>query len=580
MSPLAIVVAILAAVAIGGGVALVVASASRWSGAVLVAAGILLVVGLGLGALGARDNEVYVASAALAFPLALVLYPNPRLRHPLHFLVLVVVAGAGVTSVVWPEAVWSLGILTVVALVVHAWWTLERGDAREKRAMAWAAPGWFGSALIAALLLFIVESSSLTGAGWQALTLAPFLVAVPTMIIGSIRPEVIDVRGLITSAAVTSAALLVFIAVATGVTSTLALVRGTSVELAPTIVICGVLAFGIRPMQVLLRGVVDRLLFGDRPDPLVTATTLADSIGDDAASTLHAVRQALVLPYASLVLDGEEIASSGSSVTHTRTLPLRPGTGHLVVGLRAGDLSLGSGDENVLRIVAPLLAQTTRSQRLAQELARSQRNAIAGIEDERRRLRRDLHDGLGPALTGLAFAADAARNQLVRSPATAEAVLIRLRADAADAISEVRRLVEGLRPPALDELGLVGALRSWTSRLHGSDGAPLTISFAASGDLDDLTAALEVAAYRITVEALTNVARHSGSATADVTISTTNTVLAIEVSDHGPPTEWTPGVGIASMRERAAQVGGSVDVRSDADGGHVTARLPLRFVGS
>ena len=571
MNPLAVYVIVFGVVTIGCGWTLLVASAARWAGAALVVSGALVLAGLGLGALGIPGDALYTAAAGLAFPLALALYPNARPRHPLHFFILVVVAGAGVTSVAWAAAAWPLGILTLLALLVHVWWTLERGTATERRAMAWAAPAWFGAALLAALLLFLFGSASLNGDGWTAATLIPFLAAAPAMVVGTIRPDVVDVRALITSAAVTLTALLTFVAVASGVTSALAIVRGTEIELAPAIVICGVLAFGIRPLQVLLRGIVDRLLFGDRPDPLATATTLADSIGDDAATALHAVREALVLPYASLTLDGEEIASSGTVVTHTRTLPLRPGNGHLVVGLRAGDLSLSTGDENVLRIVAPLLAQTIRSQRLARELARSRSEAIAGIEEERRRLRRDLHDGLGPTLTGLAFSADAARNQLARSPKTAETVLIQLRADAADAISEVRRLVDGLRPPALDDLGLVAALEGWAQRLHRADGSPLELTFHASGDFDHLTAALEVAAYRITVEALTNVVRHSGSSTADVSLRVEAGYLVLEITDAGPSTDWAPGVGIASMRERAAQVGGSVEI----GGGRVAARLPL-----
>ena len=90
--------------------------------------------------------------------------------------------------------------------------------------------------------------------------------------------------------------------------------------------------------------------------------------------------------------------------------------GEIVVGLRAGDLTLAQSDADVLRIVAPLLAQTLRAQALARDLQASRNAAITAIEEERRRLRRDLHDGLGPTLSGVAFSADAARNQLVGDP--------------------------------------------------------------------------------------------------------------------------------------------------------------------
>ena len=95
---------------------------------------------------------------------------------------------------------------------------------------------------------------------------------------------------------------------------------------------------------------------------------------------------------------------------------------------------------------------------------------MAAVEEERRRLRRDLHDGLGPTLSGVAFATDAARNQVRSDPDRADELLVQLRSDTAHAITEIRRLVEGLRPPALDELGLEGAIRQHASTLHSSAG--------------------------------------------------------------------------------------------------------------
>ena len=178
--------------------------------------------------------------------------------------------------------------------------------------------------------------------------------------------------------------------------------------------------------EVMLRGVVDQLLFGDRPDALTAASSLADQIGDDPVLALAAIREALVLPYASLRVADETLATSGSEVTHTRVLPLRLGRdllGEVVVGLRPGDLSLSSADEDVLRIVAPLLAQTLRARALARDLKESRGAAITAIEDERRRLRRDIHDGLGPTLSGVAFSADAARNQIRSAPERAEELL-------------------------------------------------------------------------------------------------------------------------------------------------------------
>jgi signal transduction histidine kinase len=229
----------------------------------------------------------------------------------------------------------------------------------------------------------------------------------------------------------------------------------------------------------------------------------------------------------------------------------------------------------VLRIVAPLLAQTLRARTLADDLQTSRGQAIAAIEEERRRLRRDLHDGLGPTLSGIAFTADAARNTLRREPESADELLRGLRAEAVTAVGEIRRLVYDMRPPALDELGLVPALRQRAASMRTVHGQPMRVVVEAPETLPTLPAAVETAAYRIALEALTNAARHSGSDEAGLRIAVQTGALSVAVSDAGRNEHgWTPGVGLSSMRERAAEVGGTLSV-SDADGFVVQALLPI-----
>ncbi len=211
-----------------------------------------------------------------------------------------------------------------------------------------------------------------------------------------------------------------------------------------------------------------------------------------------------------------------------------------------------------------------RAQLLAEQVTASRGEAVAAIEEERRRLRRDLHDGVGPLLSGVVFTADAASNLLDRDPASAAGLLAELRADAAAAIIEVRQLVEGLRPPALDELGLVGALRTWCSGLRAAGGLPIAVGFEGEPRVTGLSAAAEAAAYRIAVEALTNVARHSSARQATVSFTRTGDGWRMEVSDPGVGGTWTPGAGMTSMRERAEAVGG----RLDAGDGLVRLTLP------
>jgi signal transduction histidine kinase len=172
----------------------------------------------------------------------------------------------------------------------------------------------------------------------------------------------------------------------------------------------------------------------------------------------------------------------------------------------------------------------------------------------------------------VAFAADAAGNRPAADPAGAARLLHGLRGDVADAIADIRRLVEGLRPPAVDELGLLGALTQQAARMHGTAGRPLAIRVEVTDALPALPAAVEVAAYRIVVEALTNVARHADGAGAVVTLSSDGAWLRIAVLDGGDPGRaWIPGVGLTSMRERAEQLGGTFR----AGGGQVEVVLPL-----
>ena len=188
-------------------------------------------------------------------------------------------------------------------------------------------------------------------------------------------------------------------------------------------------------------------------------------------------------------------------------------------------------------------------------------------------------------MAGVGYTADAARNLVRSDPAQAETLLGQLRADAASAIADIRRIVVGLRPPALDELGLVGAVRQQTARLTGAGGQALDVRVVDPAPLPSLPAAIEVAAYRIAVEAVTNTARHS-TATAVVAefVAADGALVVTVVDNDGQPgsgrpgsgrSPWRPGVGLSSMRERCEQVGGSLEAGPTAEGGRVRATLPL-----
>ncbi|HEX8870563.1 MAG TPA: sensor histidine kinase, partial [Lentzea sp.] len=180
-----------------------------------------------------------------------------------------------------------------------------------------------------------------------------------------------------------------------------------------------------------------------------------------------------------------------------------------------------------------------------------------------------------PTLAGVAFTSDAARNLVHSDPDAAVELIARLRSDTVQAIDEIRRMVYAMRPPALDELGLVPALRQQAMSLRNRAGAAVTVDISTPDALPALPAAVEVAAYRIVVEALTNIARHSDSPSATVRLVTGAGGLDVEIADRGRSDGWHPGVGLSSMRERAEELGGTLVAGPGPEGGRVTARLPL-----
>ncbi|MGH3509153.1 MAG: sensor histidine kinase [Nocardioidaceae bacterium] len=204
----------------------------------------------------------------------------------------------------------------------------------------------------------------------------------------------------------------------------------------------------------------------------------------------------------------------------------------------------------------------------------SRRTLIEAQEDERRRLRRDLHDGLGPLLTGLRLNLDAVQAQLATNPEKALEHLATARHASAGIISDLRGLVSGLRPPALDELGLAGALRLHLAFLVQNSALDVTVG--ADEELA-LPAAVEVAIYRSATEAVTNVVRHSAAQHCRVALATSGTTIVLTVEDDGHVVDtWHAGVGLTSMRERAIELGGTFIASSGPSGFHIKATYPRK----
>lgn len=247
------------------------------------------------------------------------------------------------------------------------------------------------------------------------------------------------------------------------------------------------------------------------------------------------------------------------------------------------------GASRAIGVLAPLVLVTTlalpvllyqlwsgdpvRRRRRVRPLV-SRRTLLEAQEEERRRLRRDLHDGLGPLLTGLRLTLDAVDAQLTSDPEQARRHLATARSASAEVISDLRGLVYGLRPPALDELGLAGSLRMHLTAL--AQDSPLEISVDVEEPLD-LPAAVEVALYRTAAEAVTNVLKHSTARRCAVTVATRGPSVVLTVDDDGPVLDtWRAGVGLGAMRERAVELGGTFVAGSGPSGFHVIASYPRR----
>jgi signal transduction histidine kinase len=367
----------------------------------------------------------------------------------------------------------------------------------------------------------------------------------------------------------------------------------TGSNLLISLIAAGLVAVLFQPLRELLQRSVNRLLYGQRDEPYIVITRLSQRLEATFApeavlpAIVEMVAQALKLPYAAILLKHEDeftlAASYGSQKGEPLALPLsyqRETIGKLLLAPRAPGEAFTPADLRLLNELARQVSLAAHAVRLTIDLQRSNEHLqiararlVATREEERRRLRRDLHDGLGPTLATITVKAEAARDAIMTEPAQAMLLLEGLIGQAQTAISDIRRLVHNLRPPALDDLGLVAAIRAQAMHYEHTG---LRISIEEPEPLTELPAAVEVAAYRIVQEALTNVVRHANARSCLIRLMFDGT-LHLEVTDDGCgiPADRQAGVGLRSMQERAAEVGGSCVVEAlPTRGTRVQASLP------
>lgn len=523
-----------------------------------------------------------VAAAAGLAALALAVRPGPldglvEVDNP--YAVEALAAGVVATAVAGaaPALVGLAGLVALAGLARRAWRSV--GTERAQFRVLGLALGVLLVALLLQLALGSGEDASPTLL--QALRLVGFLAVPAALAVAMTRYRLYDVDRLVDRTVVfglVSAGVVVLYVTAVAL---LGGALGTRVDLGASALAAVVAAVLFPLLRDGAQRLVARRLYGWRDDPYVVLSALTGRLDglrpmavlDDAVAGL---REALRLPWVAVVdVTGTVLARSGERPAEPEVVALTwqgAPAGVLEVGPRAGERRLHERDLRLLRDAAGQLAGAVRAAELAAELQASRERLVRAREQERRRLRRDLHDGLGPVLTGVALGLDGVAALVPRDPGAAVALARKVRGDAEAAVEEVRRVVHDLRPPALDQLGLVPALVQRAEALSGGS----TRMSVTSAVLPELDAAVEVACYAVAVEAMTNAARHGGAGRCEVTLEVEGPLLRLEVRDDGHGEHGPPGVGTASSRERATELGGEVEVvGSPGRGTVVRLSLPL-----
>jgi signal transduction histidine kinase len=498
--------------------------------------------------------------------------------------------------------------LTILALLLN--YRAVRAKAVLRQQARWVVLG-YALALIL-LLVLVLLPKVLTGhpildRTRQSLLLLPAPIC---MAFAILRYRLFDIDLIINRALVHGSLTVFVVGMYVGVVVALSTIFRTDGNLLFSLAATGLIAAVFQPIRERVQRSVNRLMYGERDEPYAVISRLGQqlevTLSPDAVlpAIVETVARALKLPYAAIALkqDAEMVIVAeyydtgtrrqrdrGTEVTaerrrvslsssHLVTLSLTyqgDTVGELRLAPRAPNEPFSAADLRLLNDLARQAGIAVHAAKLTTDLQRARQQLVNAREEERRRIRRDLHDGLGPALASLTFKLDAARNLLRRDADRADDLLAAVTDQTQAAIADIRRLVYDLRPPVLDELGLVSALCEQVaqSQQHG-----IRIVFDAPERLPPLPAAVEVAAYRIAQEALTNVVRHSRARRCVVRLALEGDALCLEVHDdgHGLAAERHSGVGLHAMRERAAELGGTCVVESGPHAGtRVLARLPL-----
>jgi len=470
----------------------------------------------------------------------------------------------------WTVTEQIVGVLTpliILASVISLIVRFIRGTETVRQQVLWL--------LVAVILVILINAPTwfTIPTGKTILLLLSFPLIPTAVTIAVLRHGLYDVRIVVSRLVVYVLLTAGVIAVYVGLVAVLdRVLRGLGAPVVAALAI----ALAFNPARVRLQRLVDRAVYGNRRDPVAAVSAVGQRLaGENLEGVADALRDTLRLSYVAITRGDAGLIESGEATSVLQEWSLTydgKQVGNLVVGPRHGEQRLSPADQKVIDLVAAPLALVLHAQSLTEDLKVSRERIIDAAEEERTRLRRELHDSLGPLLTGAAFKADGIALAARHRPERAESLAVELADQLRQSVEAVRRLAYGLRPAALDELGLVGALRE-----EGSRFGLVKVTIDAPESMPALPSSVEVAAYRIAAEALTNVVRHSDARLASVRLTTDDGALEMIISDNGTSTgPWSPGLGLTSIKTRASEIGGACEAGPTSVGGRVVAVLPLR----
>jgi signal transduction histidine kinase len=490
-------------------------------------------------------------------------------------------------------------LVTMAALVVR----YRRSVGDERLQMKWLV--YFLTMALGILLVFDIPGiffyPQLMKSVWFALVVWAVFLGFPLIIgLAIFKYRLYDIDRLINRTLVYGGLTLLVVLIYTLIVGGFSQLFHTSGSLPISFIATALIAIAFQPAREYLQCSINRLMFGQRDDPYAVLSHLSQTLQTTAVpsetltSIVETIAATLKLPYAAIELleQAEQIgqAAVGEPVAEIVELPLRyqkESVGRLLVSPRAPGETFTAKEQKLLADIAAQTGPVASATRLTLALQRSREKLVLAREEERRRIRRDLHDGLGPTLASQTLKLDTVLDLLAADPDAAGQQVKQLKQQTQHMVADIRRLVYELRPPALDELGLLEALRAHVAQMSSANGG-LRISIEASPEpLPPLSAAIEVAAYRIALEGVTNVIHHAQAHRCCVRFAITegqplpSLVIIVTDDGRGLPAKFQSGVGLTSMRERAEELGGHCEVTSNGLGGtQVTARLPFSANGA